>query len=110
MTYRRESEIVASYVSFTRRVVPDRTWEEVRLAKCVPIRRSRDVQDADEAIATKSHMSAQFVSNCNTHSKREAYLAQLSKEIDVDVFGACGKLKCPRYSNQCDEMLNSKYW
>ena len=54
---------------------------------------------------------AQFVSNCNSHSDRlEAFLIHipifeslrenlvksLSKHIPVDVYGACGTLKCDR--------------
>ncbi len=34
------------------------------------------------------------VSNCHTHSRREDYVKIMQKYIDVDVYGACGPLKC----------------
>jgi hypothetical protein len=33
-----------------------------------------------------------IVSNCNTPSKREKYVKEMQKIINVDIFGRCGKL------------------
>lgn len=37
---------------------------------------------------------AWMVSNCNTQSRREDYVDELSKHIQVDIYGKCGKLRC----------------
>ena len=31
-----------------------------------------------------------FVSHCKTNSRREEYIAELSKHIHVDIYGKCG--------------------
>lgn len=47
----------------------------------------------------KTGKVAWMVSHCPTFSHREDYVAQLSKFIPVDIYGNCGKLKCPRDEN-----------
>lgn len=43
----------------------------------------------------KTEPVVQFVSNCKTWSKRETYVAELSKYINVTQYGACGDNSCP---------------
>lgn len=43
---------------------------------------------------TKTKKVAWFVSHCDTFSKREVYVKELAKYIDVDVYGRCGNLTC----------------
>ena len=59
----------------------------------------------------KKHLIAWFVSNCNTQSRREVYVRELAKHIDVHKFGCGGKYSCPRTkSTYCDtELLNHTY-
>ena len=60
----------------------------------------------------KSKMVAWFVSNCRTPSAREKYVKKLSKYVQVDVFGKCGKLNCSQQRSDgmdCDRMLDSEY-
>ena len=38
----------------------------------------------------KTKLMVWMVSHCKTQSKREDYIAELSKYIKVDVFGKCG--------------------
>lgn len=57
----------------------------------------------------KQKTAAWFVSHCNAFSKRDGLVEKLQKFIDVDVYGKCGTLSCPRYSKECDEMLNTTY-
>jgi len=45
----------------------------------------------------KSKLVAWFVSNCNTESERETYVAKLQNLIHVDIFGDCGQKICERY-------------
>ena len=60
---------------------------------------------------------AWFVGNCDTKSKRELYVKELQKYIDVDIYGKCGSLKCPdnpkvydpRMNKECYDMLEQNY-
>ncbi|KAK2143751.1 hypothetical protein LSH36_816g00037 [Paralvinella palmiformis] len=47
-------------------------------------------------LAMKTKMAVWPVSHCKTSSQREDYVKELSKYIDVDIFGACGPYKCKR--------------
>ena len=44
--------------------------------------------------AYKSRGVAWFVSHCETQSRREDYVRELQKYIDVDIYGTCGNLTC----------------
>ena len=58
----------------------------------------------------KTRNVAWFVSECITHSKRENYVSELQKHIDVDIYGRCSNLKCPTDSwGYCYQMLNQTY-
>ncbi|XP_064472112.1 alpha-(1,3)-fucosyltransferase C-like [Ornithodoros turicata] len=59
----------------------------------------------------KKRMAAWFASNCHAPSGRSEFVRELQKVIDVDVYGACGHLRCvPAYSHECYEMLSKKYY
>lgn len=57
---------------------------------------------------SKTHQVAWFVSNCHTVNDRRKYAVELAKYINVDIYGRCGNLKCPK-SDVCFQMLNTKY-
>ena len=65
----------------------------------------------DQLLQTK--LIAWIVSNCDTHSNREDYVEILKKYVQVDTFGACGKLTCSRTEDHntrdCDLMLERDY-
>lgn len=61
-------------------------------------------------IRGKHKSSAWFVSHCGTISRRDELAEKLSNLIDVDIYGKCGKLKCPRGLAYCDTMLNTTYY
>ena len=56
--------------------------------------------------AGKTKMVAWFVSNCNAVNNRLEYALELSKFIDVDIYGDCGWLKC---DVDCNQMLSEDY-
>ncbi|KAL4224561.1 Alpha-(1 3)-fucosyltransferase 7 [Mactra antiquata] len=91
-TYRHDSDIVAPYEKF----VP---YDEN--VKFLPQNKSY--------AEGKSKKVAWFVSNCGARNTRKEYANELSKYIDVDIYGNCGKLKCPRRDKKCFEMLNTDY-
>ena len=58
----------------------------------------------------KTKMAVWPVSHCSTYSRREDYVRELSKYIDVDIYGACGKYHCSRSSQQsCMKEWERKY-
>ena len=55
----------------------------------------------------KTKLAIWVVSHCETASKREKYVQQLQKYMEVDIFGACGKpMKCPDIGNCTQELAN----
>lgn len=62
-------------------------------------------------LKNKTKSVAWFVSNCKSKSNREAYVKELQKYIDVDIYGKCGTKTCSRSTEQkCYEMLERDYW
>ncbi|CAH8552873.1 unnamed protein product [Schistosoma turkestanicum] len=58
----------------------------------------------------KSKMAAWFVSNCKATSPRQIYVKELSRYIEVDVYGACGTMNCSKNSEaECFALLKSQY-
>ena len=90
MTYRMDSDIPVPYGAMR----PLHQWEEK--------------PKIGNMAAGKTKLVAWFVSNCNTKSKREAYVRTLSKYIPVDIYGNCGPLNCTE-KELCMEMLSKTY-
>jgi alpha-1,3-fucosyltransferase len=62
----------------------------------------------------KNKSIAWMVSNCNPDSKRDLYVNELQKYIDVDIYGKCGNKTCddPNSKNQyssCFENFENNY-
>ena len=92
-TYRHDSDIVAPYEKW---VYYD---DHVRFRK----------QRVNYA-ANKTKKVAWFVSNCGAVNKRLQYATELSKHIDVDIYGSCGTKRCPRsMGDSCFEKLRKEY-
>ncbi|OWF34973.1 glycoprotein 3-alpha-L-fucosyltransferase A-like [Mizuhopecten yessoensis] len=91
MTYRTDSTIPSPYGEF----VP-LTSEEKETATLLYMNRNFAVNKTKIAVAV--------VSNCQDDVQRYRYIRQLEKYVDIDYFGKCGHLSCPRTSNaECDE-------
>jgi len=92
-TYRRDSTIVAPY----------ERWQYY----------NENVKSLDQGrdfAVNKTKAVAWFVSNCGARNGRLNYAKELSKYIQVDIYGACGSKRCPRVqSNNCFDMLNRDY-
>ena len=43
-----------------------------------------------------------IVSHCKTFSEREVYVEEMQKYIDIDIYGECGPLDCPKM-NSCEK-------
>ncbi|XP_005099342.1 glycoprotein 3-alpha-L-fucosyltransferase A [Aplysia californica] len=58
----------------------------------------------------KTRTAAWWVSNCPTVSRRKAFVQEMKKYIDVDIYGHCGSLKCARKDYvQCERKLTTTY-
>ena len=94
-TYRMDSTIVTPYERF----VPYKNASQYQL---LPPKRNY--------ASGKTKKIAWFVSNCRTHNNRMQYALELSKYIDVDIYGPCGKFKCQKSeAKKCYEKLSTDY-
>ncbi|CAH8667718.1 unnamed protein product [Heterobilharzia americana] len=58
----------------------------------------------------KTKMAAWFVTKCNSRSPRNAYAKELSRYIEVDIYGKCGTKYLPRSSAaDCFKLLEKDY-
>ena len=58
----------------------------------------------------KNKQVAWFVSNCGDWNGRLAYAQELARDIEVDVYGMCGTMDCPRDTQQfCYSLLKRRY-
>ena len=92
-TYRHDSTIVAPY------------------EKYVPLNQSQLTRAPVKNYAEgKTKKVAWFVSNCGAPNGRGAYVQELSKHIQVDIYGGCGPLRCPQDEKErCFQMLSTDY-
>ena len=62
-------------------------------------------------MSSKDKLMVWFVSHCKTDSKREDYIAELSKYMHVDIYGKCGIYVACRYKGEknCAHVPLSKY-
>lgn len=110
MTYRLDSDIVhrdsyGVFVPYQRNLpsrypIPRRGETEERKA----ILRNPSTVD----VSGKTKLVAWFVSHCNTTSKREEYVRELSQHVPVDIYGKCGNLSCSNRGD-CWKMLKRDY-
>jgi hypothetical protein len=61
-------------------------------------------------LAKKSMAVAWMVSHCNASSRRDEYVKELAKYIDVDAYGACSLRSCPKENDSlCLDLFESNY-
>ncbi|XP_049856040.1 glycoprotein 3-alpha-L-fucosyltransferase A-like [Schistocerca gregaria] len=94
-TYRRDSDLVTPY----------ERWVYYDDAEGAAYRGRQPPNVA----ANKTRKVAWFVSNCATVNDRMGYAKELQKHIQVDIYGMCGKLECPREDPRCPEMVDRDY-
>ncbi|XP_018055295.1 PREDICTED: alpha-(1,3)-fucosyltransferase C-like [Atta colombica] len=115
MTYRLDSDILWTYI-----IVEDiKNGEFVAPLKDVDWSafqnhtNARDAKEVSSAILdtirNKSKSVSWLVSNCYAKSGRLEYVKELSKHIDVDVYGRCGKFNC--YNKDCfKDVIEANYF
>uniref|UniRef100_A0A7E4UM14 Fucosyltransferase n=1 Tax=Panagrellus redivivus TaxID=6233 RepID=A0A7E4UM14_PANRE len=98
MTYRLDSDFVLPYGHLEELEGPDDSdrWS---------------VENVDAAIKKKKLTALIFVSHCETESKRENVIKELSTYINVTNYGRCSKKKCPRNTDcEMDEIKNHYFY
>ncbi|XP_028177070.1 alpha-(1,3)-fucosyltransferase C-like [Ostrinia furnacalis] len=112
-TYKLDSDVPFPYI-----VVKNRNGEIVGPKKKMEwVSNMRDV-DKDFAVQlmSKKKAAAWFVSSCSDRSGRREFVTKLQGALagyglTVDVYGACGTMKCPlEKKSECDSMLESDYY
>uniref|UniRef100_A0A4Y0BNJ9 Fucosyltransferase n=1 Tax=Anopheles funestus TaxID=62324 RepID=A0A4Y0BNJ9_ANOFN len=110
MTYRLDSDVVFNYLN----VVDLESGEVIGPALHPSWRNGYDEYSnvtLAGTVSTKHKMAAQFVSHCGALSGRDRLVKKMqSVGFQVDVYGTCGPLKCPRGNPECDQMLDTVYW
>ena len=77
---------------------------QIPLGYTIPRRSNMTMKNPN--IKAKTHMAAWVVSNCNATGLRWSYAVELSKYIQLDVFGQCGTMKCGKH---CFRDIERKY-
>lgn len=88
MSYRRDSDVHAQYGSYSVRQNPSRSLASVNY------------------LASKTKFVAWMASSCL--EDRTGFVYELSFHTEIDVYGGCGNLKCPR-NKDCWANTLSKY-
>jgi alpha-1,3-fucosyltransferase len=109
MTYRWDSDMISpyGYITPTGNVPLHPSDDQMKLYLSKPT--------VVNYAKGKTKMAAWFVSNCNSFSSRNEVVDILQKYIDVDVYGKCGTMTCPKKqdedisSEECREMVANKY-
>ncbi|XP_011308371.1 alpha-(1,3)-fucosyltransferase C [Fopius arisanus] len=114
MTYRVDSDVQWSYYS-----VRDRISGDIVAPVGSAVWKTSEDATADlgpsgeimEIIKTKRKTAVWFVSNCETDSAREKYVKELSKHVDVDIYGRCGsEMKCPKGEDCFRKIVEPEYF
>ncbi|CAN7982876.1 unnamed protein product, partial [Ixodes hexagonus] len=93
MSYRRDSDVLVPYGRFVERNDSTAKGHNVTYWK------------------SKNTTAMWLVSNCVTRGGREAYIEELRKHIQVDIYGYCGDYKCPvEQSTSCYEAFEKQYF
>ncbi|XP_046448424.1 alpha-(1,3)-fucosyltransferase C-like [Daphnia pulex] len=109
MTYRIDSDIQLLYGWIIPKENAPRTPEEIS-----NLRERARVSLPPDSKHKKTKSVAWMVSHCKTHGQRETYVKELSRYIDVDIFGKCGHLTCTKHplhisDPQCYDMIELTY-
>ena len=108
-SYRSNSDIVTPYSKF----VPfeDQLNEHLALKSVGwPRGNLREDYVRPPIKSNKQSRVAWFVSNCDADNDRLEFALELSKHIQVDIYGKCGNLTCYKWDqSNCLKLLNREY-
>ena len=107
-TFKSDSTLYVDYKEF-------RNWNDIELdqiylneykkllsrSEIEPIKRITDLSVKNNARIEKASVVV-FISHCETFSRREVYINELLKYINVDIYGKCGSKYFPEKSVKKD--------
>lgn len=93
MSYRSDSDVVLPYGKFV-----DSDGGEAN-------------RDYASIWKSKTDLAVWMVSHCNTSSARELFVEELSRHMNVNVYGYCGEYVCPKdRTHECYEYFEKRYF
>lgn len=113
-TYKLDSDISFSYIAVRNKrgdvIGPKQNMHWMDANKMKPI--SKYVK---KKLRRKRKAATWFVSNCYAYDKRNLFSRKLKDELmrfghQLDVFGFCGELNCPRDSDVCYSLIENDYY
>ncbi|XP_048749247.2 alpha-(1,3)-fucosyltransferase C-like [Ostrea edulis] len=79
----------------------------------IVVRKGVIQKDYEEIYKRKKKLVAWIASHCDTQSRRERYVEEMSQIVKVDVFGDCGSLSCEKYhgndNDSCHDYVTRDY-
>ncbi|CAL4065750.1 unnamed protein product, partial [Meganyctiphanes norvegica] len=73
-----------------------KTMEAYQKARAMGTSLEEVMGDDWKSFVERPHLVAWMSGHCRTHSRREEYIRELQKYIELDIFGTCGKKMCAR--------------
>ncbi|XP_014366829.2 alpha-(1,3)-fucosyltransferase C isoform X1 [Papilio machaon] len=114
-TYRLDSEAKWGYIvirdSDKKIIGPKKDMNWMKLEEMNPV-----TEELKMKLKSKTKAAAWFISNCYSRSGRERFVKELQGylkqyKLDVDIYGACGPLKCGRdHEDECYNMIEKDYY
>ncbi|KFD67608.1 hypothetical protein M514_03453 [Trichuris suis] len=99
VTYQPDSDIAVPYAEMLPRQEPMSSHEY-----------EATLHSLRSAFKEKRFKVAWFASSCNPESRRGDYIQELTKHIDVHIYGRCGRRNCSRRNgNVCDQLIRRDY-
>eukprot|EP00093_Oithona_nana_P007513 07513.XXX_139120_130865_1 [CDS] Oithona nana genome sequencing. len=110
MTYRLDSDFPVPYAWIDRVLPLPAPQGSTLLQRFIASHGKKAVTQGPNLAENKVGLAVQFVSNCHSSSKREAYVRELRRFIPVDIYGKCGEFKCAKEKGwQCYQEAEAKY-
>ena len=69
-------------------------------------KREQPDETPPHSVHQEKKMVAWVSSHCTTESGREDFVHRLGRSVQVDIYGSCGKVKCPNNAEICDDILS----
>ena len=97
MTYRSDSTFPIPYAQIERIMplpAPVGSAHLDRYIKYFGQKAAKAAPGKGNMVDGKVGLAVQFVSNCHSYSRLEAYVRELRRYVPIDIYGKCGEFKC----------------
>lgn len=97
MTYRSDSTFPIPYAQIERGMplpAPVGSTHLDRYIKYFGQKAAKAAPGKGNMVEGKVGLAVQFVSNCHSYSRLEAYVRELRRYVPIDIYGKCGEFKC----------------